>query len=112
MSSAPSIARGRLRALGVGASIALTLLSAIAIDARARAASGGRVREHTASIARVTGLSELALSTSSVWLRHPALAPPSAGTADAPIGLDVDPGGAAIAPPSPHVRISIVRREP
>ena len=67
------------------------------IDARARTDAGSAVRARTAAIARATGLSELALSTSSTWLRHPALAAPSSGAADATVGLDVDPAGAAIA---------------
>jgi hypothetical protein len=68
----------------------------LALDGRARVTRGGAAREHTARIARVTGLPELALSASSTWLRHPALAAPSAAVFDAPLGLDVDPAGAVI----------------
>ncbi|GAB4208627.1 MAG: hypothetical protein OHK0013_27260 [Sandaracinaceae bacterium] len=48
---------------------------------------------------RRTGSSELALSSTSRWLRHPALAEPGAACQDQPPCLDVDPAGLAIAPP-------------
>lgn len=103
-------ARRRLRGLEIAIGVVLVLSIGIAMDASARAATGRSSREHDALIARVTGLPELALSTSSAWLRHPSLAPPSAGAADSPSGLDVDPAGAAIAR-STRERSLDVRRE-
>jgi hypothetical protein len=92
----PSFARDRLRALGVVLVAVLVIGVAVVVDARGRAATARSEREQNASIVRATGLSELALSTSSTWLRHPTLSPPSAGASDAPLGLDVDPAGAVI----------------
>jgi hypothetical protein len=98
--SVPSFARARLSALlGVTAVLVLALIST-GIDARARSVTGRAQQAHAARIVRATGLSELALSTSSTWLRHPSLAAPSAAVSDAPLGLDVDPAGATIARPT------------
>ncbi len=51
------------------------------------------------AVARLLGTADLALSSASRWLRHPSLSEPGAAFADAPAILDVDPAGAAIAPP-------------
>ena len=91
------IRRRRERALGVGLAILALALSAIAVDASGRAHEPA-IRSMTA-IARTTGLPDLALSSSSRWLRHPSLAEPDAAAWDAPLGLDVDPAGAAIPRP-------------
>jgi hypothetical protein len=88
-----SIPRRRERALAAVVLIVTLLLAIVAIDARARARS---VPAQMTRIVATTGLSDLALSSSSRWLRHPSLAEPYAATWDAPIGLDVDPAGAAI----------------
>jgi hypothetical protein len=92
----PGFARERLRVLGIAALITIAAGVGLLLDARARAASGEAAEARTERIARATGLSDLALSTSSTWLRHPHLAPPGAGAADAPLGLDVDPAGAIV----------------
>lgn len=104
--------RRRLRSLAVTMVAFASVFVAIALDARARAELGQRDREQAAAIARATGLPELALSTSSSWLRHPGLASPSAGAADAPIGLDVDPAGAVIPRPGHPPTITIRREVP
>ena len=103
-------ARGRLRILGAVLVVALGILVGTVVDARARIAAGRATLDRNAPIAAATGLSELALSTSSTWLRHPALAVPSAGASDAPLGLDVDPAGAAI-PRHAHERVIEMHRE-
>lgn len=106
-----SFARRRLGGLAlvvVGAGLALAL---VAVDAAQRVREGEAAQAEVARTVRVTGLPELALSTSSSWLRHPALAPPSGGAADSPSGLDVDPAGAAI-PRRAHERTLSVERAP
>jgi len=108
----PSFARDRLRALAVVASCVAVIVVAIALDARARTLRGRALREQNAAIVRVTGLSDLALSTSSTWLRHPSLAPASAGASDAPLGLDVDPAGAVIARRGHERAIELQRQAP
>jgi hypothetical protein len=86
----------RLRALGL-ALLGLTLcVGAAALDARRRARIDGAAID--AFVSR-TGSSELALSTTSRWLRHPSSAEPGAACQDQPPCLDVDPAGLAIAPP-------------
>ena len=86
----------RLRVLAI-ALLGLTLcLGAAAIDARRRARVDGAAID--AFVSR-TGSSELALSTTSRWLRHPSSAEPGAACQDQPPCLDVDPAGLAIAPP-------------
>lgn len=89
--------RQRLRAAAVVAGLLALAVLAMGLDARARSGAVRAGVERTASIAHATGLSDLALSTHSSWLRHPALAVPSSGASDAPGGLDVDPAGAVIA---------------
>lgn len=91
-----SVARRRLRSFVVALALAGLVLGVIAVDARVRTSAGHEAEERNAAIVRATGLPELALSTTSSWLRHPALAAPSAGASEAPLGLDVDPAGAVI----------------
>ncbi len=85
--------RRRERTLAL-ALLALGLAVAGAFVPRASPAVGSMAR-----VAEITGLSDLALSSSSRWLRHPSLAEPSAAAWDAPLGLDVDPAGATIRGP-------------
>ena len=105
-----SEARRRLRSLGVALALAAIALGALAVDARMRTSAGREAEERSAAIVRATGLSELALSTTSSWLRHPTLAAPSAGASEAPLGLDVDPAGAVI-PRRAHDREILLRRD-
>ncbi|MFN7700472.1 MAG: hypothetical protein ACK6CU_11240 [Deltaproteobacteria bacterium] len=86
----------RLRALGIALLGLAVCVAAAAIDAGTRAPLDGAAID--AFVAR-TGSSELALSTTSRWLRHPASAEPGAACQDQPPCLDVDPAGLAIAPP-------------
>ncbi len=78
----------------VGVALALTLVT---LDARTRSQSASLAR--MTRVVRTTGLSDLALSSSSRWLRTPSLAEPNAALWDAPLGLDVDPAGASIGAP-------------
>jgi hypothetical protein len=60
-----------------------------------------RLERHpqTQAVVRLLGMADLALSSSSRWLRHPSVSEPGAAFADGPAMLDVDPAGAAIGPP-------------
>lgn len=89
----------RRRTLVLGLCLLALLLGAPVLDAqrrraRARAAFGVR-----AAAARVLGMPDLVLSSSSRWLRHPSQTEPGAPFADAPASLDTDPGGAVVGPP-------------
>jgi len=89
----------RRRTLALGLVLWLALLAGPVLDARRRragAAAGSRAR---AAAARVLGLPDLALSSSSRWLRHPSQSERGAPFADAPASLDTDPGGAVLGPP-------------
>jgi len=101
-------------ALGAGATLA-GLLAAMLAHANAQRAAArlpGAERERGALV-RLAGVPELAVSSSSRWLRHPSLSEPGAPFADAPAMLDTDPAGAAIAPPralyrrTEHARLEV-----
>lgn len=87
----------RVRRFGIGLALAFVVLTAIVLDAvrRRDARDGAR---HEAVVALV-GMSDLALSSSVRWLRHPSQTEPGAPFSDVPAGLDVDPAGAWIGPP-------------
>ncbi|HJK99628.1 MAG TPA: hypothetical protein RMF84_20540 [Polyangiaceae bacterium LLY-WYZ-14_1] len=89
----------RLRRLSQAAGalvLALGLVGAHAAAARRRWAQEAAARE---AALRFLPSADLALSSTSRWLRHPALAEPGAPFADAPALLDPDPAGALLAPP-------------
>ncbi len=103
----------RLRAV-ISALAALALaVTAAAWDASTRAPADAEAID--AFVSR-TGSSELALSTTSRWLRHPSSAEPGAACQDQPPCLDVDPAGLAITPPrawfGPAVSIDARREAP
>ena len=50
-------------------------------------------------LVRLLGFPDLALSSSSRWLRHPSQAELGAAFADAPGSFDTDPAGAWVGPP-------------
>jgi hypothetical protein len=77
----------------------MVLSAACAAAAWHAASRAGLDGEAIDGFVRRTGSSELALSATSRWLRHPALAEPGAACQDQPPCLDVDPAGLAIAPP-------------
>lgn len=88
--------RWPLHALG----FALALLSLSALDAsrRVRASEAAAHPATQAALGQLLGFSDLALSSSSRWLRNPTQVEPGAAAADAPAILDTDPAGALIAP--------------
>jgi hypothetical protein len=88
----------------VALALALTLLGVAAADA-ARRANEAAATDHAgtqAALGRLLGSADLALSSSSRWLRHPSLVEPGAAAADAPGSLDADPAG-ALHPPRPAI---------
>ncbi|MEM6960745.1 MAG: hypothetical protein AAF550_03250 [Myxococcota bacterium] len=56
-------------------------------------------RQAATSTVRLLGLPDLALSSTSRWLRHPSLSEPSAPFSDGPATLDQDPAGGVILAP-------------
>ncbi|MCL4177727.1 MAG: hypothetical protein KJ072_08255 [Verrucomicrobia bacterium] len=79
----------------------LLLAGAVAmlVDAQVRRAAQQARQPEVQSVVRLLGVADLALSSSSRWLRHPSIAEPGAPFADGPAILDNDPAGAAISPP-------------
>lgn len=89
-----------------GALAAAVALSAVVLDAaRLRAAREADSPRHEA-VVMLVGTSDLALSSSARWLRHPSQAEPGAAFSDAPASLDVDPAGAWIGPPRRVLEVS------
>ncbi|MGE0789401.1 MAG: hypothetical protein AB7S26_27250 [Sandaracinaceae bacterium] len=94
--------RALVLALGLAVGL-IALLAAIVIDAGARRSA---TRRRTArEVVQLTGLPDLALSSSSRWLRHPSESEAGAFGADVPAGLDTDPAGALIGPPRAILRV-------
>jgi hypothetical protein len=89
-------ARAPLLALGLTAGA----LFAVAWHAHARAAL--RQNEQTAidAVMRLLPAPDLSFAGSARHLRFPSLEEPGAAFADAPASPDVDPAGAALAPPT------------
>ncbi|MBX7194681.1 MAG: hypothetical protein K1X94_21680 [Sandaracinaceae bacterium] len=85
----------RIRVLAVASLLLGAAVIAAVLDARTRTLDAEAIDR----VVLRTRSSELALSTTSRWLRHPAEAEPGAACQDQPPCLDVDPGGLAIAPP-------------
>lgn len=86
--------RARMAAIAIFTALA----AVIAMLADASRQRSQRDRRHDAIVA-LTGLPDLALSSSVRWLRHPSQSEPGAAASDVPGGLDVDPAGGMIGPP-------------
>lgn len=89
----------RRKILAIALLLAGALVAGPVLHARARRARAAETRQVRAAAARVLGLPDLALSSTSRWLRHPSQSEPGAPFADAPATLDADPAAAAIGPP-------------
>jgi hypothetical protein len=89
----------RARAAVVGVAFAALALGAVLADAARRRSARERESGRHDAIVTLVGTSELALSSSARWLRHPSQAEPGAAFSDLPASLDVDPAGAWIGPP-------------
>lgn len=92
----------RLRLLAAGLALGIALLSSALIDASRRRDARDAARHD--AVVELTGLPDLALSSSARWLRHPSQTEPAAASADLPASLDVDPAGSLIAPPREVLR--------
>jgi len=93
----------RLLALGIGVVLCAAVLTSVLVHAAKRRSVRAGQRAHGALV-DATGMTDLALSSSARWLRHPSLSEPGAATADLPSSLDVDPAGALIGPPTEILR--------
>lgn len=83
-----------------GAGFALvTAVAWMLVDAAHLRTTSLERTEQSRVMVRLLGTADMALSSSSRWLRHPSLSEPGAPFADAPAILDVDPAGAMIGPP-------------
>lgn len=88
--------------------LSVVLVALVALDASRRAV---RPSEATVALAGATGLFDLFLSSGSRWLRHPSITEPAAALADAPDGLDTDPGGLSIPRAPERAGVSVRRVE-
>ncbi len=89
----------RLRWLALVTALALVTLTCVTFDAARRRGERDAIADRMGAIVALTGTSDLALSSSARWLRHPSQAEPGAAFSDLPGSLDVDPAGALIGPP-------------
>ncbi len=92
----------RTRRLGIGLALALSVLTLVAVDAARRRGARDTVRQEAVVV--LVGMSDLALSSSVRWLRHPSQSEPGAPFSDVPASVDVDPAGGWIAPPREVLR--------
>lgn len=84
----------RFTALALGVSLFALAITAVAFDAHQRSAS--RDDEALRTFVQRTGSADLALSSTSRWLRHPSLAEPGAACQDGPPCIDTEPAGMAL----------------
>lgn len=98
----------RVRAAALGALLAAIALGSIVLDASRRRAAREEDSARQDAVVAITGTSDLALSSSARWLRHPSQSEPGAAFSDAPASLDVDPAGAWIGPPRDVLEIGAI----
>ncbi|MGF1468039.1 MAG: hypothetical protein ACFCGT_18105 [Sandaracinaceae bacterium] len=111
MSAADPSPDRRLRRAAGGALVLSVLLVLVSVDAARRRSARRRALEPEATLVEATGLADLALSSTSRWLRHPSQAEAGAASADLPLALDADPAGALLGPPRPVVAVGAIRHE-
>ena len=75
------------------------LLALEAVHGLWRARADGPVREQTAKLAGVLGLTDIALFTEARYARHPSMADLHTAFQDHPVSLDHFPTGSLVAPP-------------
>ncbi len=98
----------RVRAFLLGAAIAIVALLAVSLDAARRRSVRERDAARMNAVVALTGTSDLALSSSARWLRHPSLSEPGAAFSDLPSSLDVEPAGALIGPPRDILEVGAI----
>ena len=89
----------RIRATAGVFTLLMAFLGASLGDAAVRRAERENDDARHQMVVGVTGLPDLALSSSARWLRHPSQAEAGAATSDLPARLDVDPAGSIIGAP-------------
>lgn len=89
-------ARAPVSAIG-GAAL---VLAAVAWHAQGRTFDRGREQPAIDAIMRLLPAPDLSFAGSARHLRFPSLEEPGAAFADVPAGPDLDPAGAAVAPPT------------
>ena len=77
----------------------LFALACVGLHARGRSQERRREQPAIDAVARVLPAADLAFAGSARHLRFPSLEEPGAAFADTPGGPDLDPAGAAVAPP-------------
>ena len=86
--------KSRFTALAI---VSMTLcLATLAVLFDAHARSRSLDSQAIAAFVRRTGSADLALSSTSRWLRHPSLAEPGAACQDGPPCIDTEPAGMAL----------------
>lgn len=98
----------RLRAFAIALLLAVVALASVGLDAARRRAERASMQARMGAIVALTGASDLALSSSARWLRHPSHAEPGAAFSDLPASLDVDPAGAWIGPPRAILEVGAI----
>ncbi len=83
----------RFTALATGVSLFALAILGVAVDAHQRNAAFND--EALRAFVHRTGSADLALSSTSRWLRHPSLAEPGAACQDGPPCIDTEPAGMA-----------------
>jgi hypothetical protein len=97
--------RRLLRAAAIAGALLFALcLMGIDAAARRRRLHGAEVTRARRAVVRLAGAPDLALSSSSRWLRHPSQVEITAAVQDGPASLDVDPAGLVLGPPLPPRR--------
>lgn len=89
----------RIRQAAVLVLVCVAVSTSVLVDAARR--RHGVSRRSAQAVVRVTGLPDLALSSTARWLRHPSQVEPWAAVADLPASLDTEPAGVVIGPPRP-----------
>lgn len=89
----------RIRLAGLLVVLCVAVSASVLADAarRRHAMPRGAAR----AVVLVSGLPDLALSSTARWLRHPSQVEPWAAVADLPASLDTEPAGMVIGPPRP-----------
>lgn len=89
----------RLRWLVLAVAGALLALGAQVLHATTERRDDATTVATRRVVVRALGTADLALSSTSRWLRHPSQTEPAAAVADLPGAFDTDPAGSALGPP-------------
>lgn len=104
--------RRRLGCLAVGGLLLLGLGAGVGFDIERRQGERGARTDAIVRLVSALGDGDLALSSTSRWLRHPSRAESGAATSEVPAGLDTDPAGGLIGPPRALFEAHALRSPP